>query len=359
MTYKQLIEVMKNLVREMSSESQCACLAPQSFRHLFFNYTELATPNLGASPRSEYFYSSAWENAFSNDENKQYARTPAVTMLLLNRYVSPGNFARSRQTRVTSEVSIGVIDVYREDCANQSRCDGREKVQVMLDTQHVLVSFLSALNDVAQFRLNDQTVFFRKSKYDALLAQFPDDEVLNAMEFVDMLCAMRLDEITMPVWESSAGNFIGSIAINVKFITEECEYEPCGPSDVLPDIPTPEEPDTPKFETVIAGEPLSAGRVVIIDDGKAYHFQPSVPAHAGRFFGVTLMSALTGDTVQVQTQGIVSLSAYNFTQDSGLYVGNNGTLQHNFNILGNLQKAGVAIAQNSFLIQPVIQVQTL
>ena len=62
-------------------------------------------------------------------------------------------------------------------------------------------------------------------------------------------------------------------------------------------VPGPQGPPGPAGGSAVtwpAGENLSAGRVVIIEGGSAYHFQPGNVAHQGRAYGVTTTAATAG-----------------------------------------------------------------
>lgn len=90
--------------------------------------------------------------------------------------------------------------------------------------------------------------------------------------------------------------------------------------------------------TYPAGENLSSGRVVIIDNGQAFYFQPSNAAHQGRAFGVTVTSAASGSDVNIQTLGERTDAAFSFTADTPLWVDLDGEIV-------NSQPSGVSVIQ--------------
>lgn len=113
------------------------------------------------------------------------------------------------------------------------------------------------------------------------------------------------------------------------------------------------------FETYTAGENLSAGRVVIIDGGAAFYFQPSNSVHGGRAYGMTKTSATAGNTVTVQRDGVLTDAAFSGFSDEPLYVGTDGELQTAWPVSGLIQKAGVAAGGNKVKIDFSIQIQQI
>lgn len=132
-----------------------------------------------------------------------------------------------------------------------------------------------------------------------------------------------------------------AVTINQNSVSVDLDFGgPTGP-------PGPEGPAGGTSETYPAGQNLSAGRVVIIDGGEAFYFQPSDPTHAGRAFGVTITSALTGEDVDIQTAGVVTDVAFVFSGDLPVWVGADGELSTTVPTSGLLQQAGSAVAANS------------
>lgn len=109
-----------------------------------------------------------------------------------------------------------------------------------------------------------------------------------------------------------------------------------------------------------AGENLSAGRVVIIDGGEAFYFQPSDPAHSGRAFGVTVGSATVGNNVTIQTIGEATDASFSAFADVPLYIGDDGELQTTWPTgPALLQKAGFGTGTNKIKIDFSIQAQQI
>lgn len=123
--------------------------------------------------------------------------------------------------------------------------------------------------------------------------------------------------------------------------------------EIGPYVPGPQGPIGPAGGSVvsyIAGENLSSGRVVIIDGGQAFYFQPSNVAHSGRAYGITNASATTGNSVDIQVIGDVTDASYSIFSDQEVYVGADGELQTTKPVSGLLQKAGIAIGSNQVRI---------
>ena len=120
--------------------------------------------------------------------------------------------------------------------------------------------------------------------------------------------------------------------------------------------PGPQGPPGGTAETYPAGQIMSAGRVVVIDGGEAFYFQPSDATHAGRAFGITLNAALTGQNVDIQTSGVVTDAAFLFSADATLYCDADGQVVDAMPASGTVQQVGASVASNSMLIsiQPAI-----
>lgn len=113
------------------------------------------------------------------------------------------------------------------------------------------------------------------------------------------------------------------------------------------------------FEVYPAGENLSAGRVVVIEGGEAFYFQPATDAHYGRAFGITVTSATAGNDVTIQRDGTVSDASFNGFSDEVLYVGTDGELQTTWNAGEMVQKAGIAAESGKVKIDFSIQIQLI
>ena len=124
----------------------------------------------------------------------------------------------------------------------------------------------------------------------------------------------------------------------------------------------PQGPAGPAGGSVVeypAGENLSAGRVVIIEAGEAWYFQPGTTAHGGRAFGITKTSATAGNDVTIQLEGTITDAAFSAFLDEALYVGTDGELQTTWPGAGLIQKAGISEGGNKVKIDFSIQIQQI
>ena len=115
--------------------------------------------------------------------------------------------------------------------------------------------------------------------------------------------------------------------------------------------PGPAGPAGGSTVTYTAGEALSSGRVVIIDGGEAFYFQPGTAAHAGRAFGVTATSASVGNPVNIQIGGEITDAGIAATADAVAWVGSNGQITATAPTSGLLQQAGMGITGTKIKIQ--------
>lgn len=115
--------------------------------------------------------------------------------------------------------------------------------------------------------------------------------------------------------------------------------------------PGPPGPAGGSTVTYPAGESLSSGRVVVIEGGEAFYFQPTIASHAGRAFGITTSSAISGNNVTIQIGGEVTDGGISATADAVAWVGADGTISTAAPSSGLLQQAGIGIASTKIKIQ--------
>lgn len=100
-----------------------------------------------------------------------------------------------------------------------------------------------------------------------------------------------------------------------------------------------------------AGQNLSSGRAVMIDNGAAYYFQPSNVAHTGRMAGVTRTSATMGNNVEVRSMGVIEDAALSFDPNVTLWVDTDGEITDTQDAGWLvLQKAGISFENDKMLI---------
>jgi hypothetical protein len=99
-----------------------------------------------------------------------------------------------------------------------------------------------------------------------------------------------------------------------------------------------------------AGEDVGSGKVVYMNAGKVYLFDPSNPSLYGKILGITKTAALANDNVQVFIGGIATVSGWGLTPGANYYVISNGNIS-TVPPTGSLQeRIGSAIDANNLLI---------
>lgn len=114
--------------------------------------------------------------------------------------------------------------------------------------------------------------------------------------------------------------------------------------------PGPSGPPGGSSVTYTAGEALAAARVVIIEGGEAFLFQPSNAAHQGRAYGITIAAATIGADAEIQIAGEIENAAFTFAADSILFVYNNGIIVDTPPVSTIVQQAGVSSGSDKMLI---------
>jgi hypothetical protein len=104
--------------------------------------------------------------------------------------------------------------------------------------------------------------------------------------------------------------------------------------------------------TMTAATALGGHRVVIADNtGKARYPDRTNTAHADAVVGLTITSALAGESVTVQTAGDVVEGSWSWTPGP-VWIGDNGLLTQTPPTAGWLQLFGVATAPNRVVLAP-------
>ena len=122
----------------------------------------------------------------------------------------------------------------------------------------------------------------------------------------------------------------------------------------------PAGPPGPSGGSVItwtAGENMSTGRVVVIDNGEAFYFQPTDATHHGRAYGITTTSATAGNDVDVQICGEVIDAAFTFSPDLPVWVDVDGEIVDTQPATTLIQKAGVTTTAQKILIDFSISIK--
>lgn len=122
---------------------------------------------------------------------------------------------------------------------------------------------------------------------------------------------------------------------------------------VFEGVPGPQGPAGPAGGTAVtftAGETISAARVVMIDGGLAYHFQPGTASHQGRAYGISTAAASSGASCSIQISGEMEHAAFTFAADKILYVYTNGVIVDSDPALAIMQVAGISSGSNKMRI---------
>lgn len=80
------------------------------------------------------------------------------------------------------------------------------------------------------------------------------------------------------------------------------------------------------IEVYPAGENISSGFAVYVNNGLLYKYDPTNVSLYNRYIGIAKNAALTGEAVTVITQGIYEQAGFGLTPDQVYYVGLNGVL---------------------------------
>lgn len=106
------------------------------------------------------------------------------------------------------------------------------------------------------------------------------------------------------------------------------------------------------YESYPAGQNLSSGRVVVVDSGEAFYFNPADITHHGRAFGITKTSASIGASVTIQPAYTVGIdAAFTFPPDVALWVDLDGEVTDTIDPAWLvLQRAGVSLENDKMLI---------
>jgi hypothetical protein len=84
---------------------------------------------------------------------------------------------------------------------------------------------------------------------------------------------------------------------------------------------------TTELLTRVAGENLGGHRVVIVDsDNKVYYADRTNLAHMYKVVGITRGAANVGDSVEIQTYGLMTELSWNWIAGQPIFLGTNGLL---------------------------------
>lgn len=105
------------------------------------------------------------------------------------------------------------------------------------------------------------------------------------------------------------------------------------------------------YSPMTAGATVNAHRVLMFDaGGRVVHADTAISTYA--FAGISTQSAVTGATLLVAEQDIVTEAAWSWTPGTPLFVGAEGTLTPTPPATGVVQQVAVAASATSILVQP-------
>ena len=105
------------------------------------------------------------------------------------------------------------------------------------------------------------------------------------------------------------------------------------------------------FTSATAGEPIVSLSAVVVINGLAYKMDASNPAHANAFAGFAKIGVLTGETLIIQSAGIVEFAGWGLTQGSNYFAGLGGTITTAIvNGMAYSRMIGYAITADTMLI---------
>ncbi len=102
---------------------------------------------------------------------------------------------------------------------------------------------------------------------------------------------------------------------------------------------------------VEAADPLSAGRLITVEDDGAHYYDPTTVSSYGKAVGVTNNAAIAGDTVEITTIGPVVLAGMGYTPGQRFWAGPNGTLVTTPPTTGLVVPVGYAIDADTLNVQ--------
>ncbi|MFV8336428.1 hypothetical protein ACNQF7_10135 [Flavobacterium sp. RSP29] len=108
--------------------------------------------------------------------------------------------------------------------------------------------------------------------------------------------------------------------------------------------------DSGNVSKYIAGEILGGQRAVMLQDGKAFYYDPSDENNAGKLIGITNQAALEGEEIEVVGFGVIT-NMGNLIPNQIYYAGLNGDISINPMAIGICQRIGIAIDANNLKIE--------
>ncbi len=236
---------------------------------------------------------------------------------LLNIETSPKNFHLGGTSFYCAFDFFVISSIAEERCPTEISCSDLQNPICAPEGLNILV-------DYSDGALIDEN-------YNPLLVQFEEAKKINQLPLQDVLANDDLfligDPVTGKLYKTTGEdvkNFIGVIDNTLTFF---------------------------------AGESLSTGIAVIVEDNFVYKYDISNILHLGRVIGITKTSGVLNDSIKVQTTGIVSDMAYSFDIMKPCFVGVAATITTTVPSGAIMQPIGTAVTANSFFINLQIPIQ--
>ena len=104
--------------------------------------------------------------------------------------------------------------------------------------------------------------------------------------------------------------------------------------------------------TYIAGENIGGQKVVMINTGKAFLFDPTNDNNIGKQIGISNQASITNDPIDVISSGLIVSSGWGLVPDAIYYAGINGTITTTEPTgVFVFQRIGVAIDSNTLKLE--------
>lgn len=115
--------------------------------------------------------------------------------------------------------------------------------------------------------------------------------------------------------------------------------------------PTPLDMPQPSIkQTYIAGEPISSGNVIMINNNLAFKYDPSNVNNYGKAIGIAIEAVLTSSPVIIVLSGEIYISGWGLSQDAYYFAGSAGSLATTASSSGLLNTIGIAKDSNTLII---------
>lgn len=106
----------------------------------------------------------------------------------------------------------------------------------------------------------------------------------------------------------------------------------------------------PNILSFVAGTGISALRAVKLNASSELIYADKDTYENSQAIGLSITSGIVGDTIQVQTFGVLQDASFSFTLDGDIYLSSGGILTQSAPVSGVVLKLGKAIKTDTILI---------